>query len=756
MDRQITIHFDNLAAYKKPIIFVQYEAEAQAVQPATFEAAGGDDYGVQFKIAAAPTGKIVLFKFGDAEALDKSEPDGMWRNIHTAQFGRRKKLEVWCRTWNPFVYTAQPQQPQPQAANEVVDGETFANNLYVSNTGGRFGLGASPLQDGGVLFGVFHPHAARIFVAGDFNDWQFPGSENAQPDRFLELQLYRGYFDVPNVWLLKVEQAQVGQRYKFFIQYDAMSGEGRLDNRLEADVYGRYLEDNYERNACIIVDPSKFEWHDGEYHTPAIHDLIIYELHVHGFTHDHPDVAAEHQGRFQGVIDRFNAGYFERLGVTALHLLPLAEVPTPQGEEALGYNTSLFMAIERDFGTPDDFRQLVDTAHKSNVAIIMDEVFNHAANDWNPLWRLVLDHPDEVMRGEEGGLYFSGESPWGNRVSTEREETQNMLIDTCKLLLTEYHVDGFRFDYTHSSTMDHRFLIRLAEELQALKPDVILIAENMPNETDINREGYNGFAQWCDRFHDTIKAVLRESEFEGVDNHPEHLGDIFYFSKGSFAAHTNNVINFCESHDEHSIPHEVSFVEALNSPQAKERKARLGLMSTMVALGQPMMYMGQEFGTERSRNHVYFGFPANLDENGYFQWASRLIRLRKRYPGLKLNGYNPIEEGEFTWLIGPWMAEDQGKGQRVLGWQSRPNGNDFDRLVVILNFENHAVEVDINFGLPGKWVRLASIDAVNDIAPEGSNNAGDETALHLNNGIAQNFVIPDSAGFIYKWEQPLG
>jgi len=245
---------------------------------------------------------------------------------------------------------------------------------------------------------------------------------------------------------------------------------------------------------------------------------------------------------------------------------------------------------------------------------------------------------------------------------------------------------------------------------------------------------------------------LREGEFENVDNHPEELGDIFYFSKGRFAAHTNNVINYCESHDEHSVAHEISFTENLNTPQAKERKSRLGLFSAMVALGQPMIYMGQEFGIERARNHVYFDFPESLDEHEFFQWASRLMRLRKRYPGLRLHGFNPIEDGQFQWIAGSWMSDSANK--RVLGWRSTPNDNPHDILVVLLNFENHDVAVDVDFGCPGTWIRLANIDSVNDIAPDGNNSIDDDTAIHLQDTtVVHDFVLQDSSGYIYKWER---
>jgi 1,4-alpha-glucan branching enzyme len=329
-----------------------------------------------------------------------------------------------------------------------------------------------------------------------------------------------------------------------------------------------------------------------------------------------------------------------------------------------------------------------------------------------------------------------------------------MLIDACKLLMAECHVDGFRYDATHSFYMDHAFLNRLADELKAFKPNVFLVAENLPNEVSLNRQGFDGYAQWSNEFHDKIKALLREGEFEGKHYDTDDLGEIFYFSKNTFASHTNNVVNYCESHDENSVPHESNFSPNLNTPAAKERKGRLGLFATMVALGQPMIYMGQEFNVERPRNKVSVTWPENLDEHGFFQWASRLMRLRKRYPGLRLQGYNPIEEGEFSWLIAPWLAPECGGGRIVVGWRATPHSSPNETIVVLLNFENTDIPVTVHFGRPGVWVRLASIDEVNDLPPDGSNSAEDATAIRTEDGSVEGFVLPDSSGFIYKWEAP--
>jgi hypothetical protein len=141
-----------------------------------------------------------------------------------------------------------------------------------------------------------------------------------------------------------------------------------------------------------------------------------------------------------------------------------------------------------------------------------------------------------------------------------------------------------------------------------------------------------------------------------------------------------------------------------------------------------------------------------LITNSFFKWASRLLRIRKRYPGLKISGYEPANEGQFIWVLGPWMDESRGGGKRLLGWRLQPNANISDRVLVMINFENHDVAVDIEFGSPGIWVKLADIDTVNDIAPNGSNSASHPTALRTLDGNFSDFVLPSSSGFIYKWE----
>ena len=213
-------------------------------------------------------------------------------------------------------------------------------------------------------------------------------------------------------------------------------------------------------------------------------------------------------------------------------------------------------------------------------------------------------------------------------------------------------------------------------------------------------------------------------------------------------------MNYCVSHDENSIPFEVGTNPTLNDGPAKERKGRLGLISTIAALGQPMIYMGEEIDQEQERNIVTVHWPSDLGQHAFFQWAHRLIRLRRRYPGLKVRGYNPAETGQFTFIVAPWLDGSHGGNQRAIGWRSQVNTLAHEAIAVFLNFENHDITVDLELGIPGVWVKLADIDYVNDIPPEGSNGTGDSTALHSSDGRFGGFLMPSSSGFVYKWEAP--
>lgn len=742
MPVDVTIHYNNTWSFADPYLWVWYDASSESDD---FAPTGLDEFGPVFAVQVRRPDFRFMFKDGPGGSAPAWENNALRRSYDTTPALR----EIWCRADKAFVDNVPPRRPEAGSAADYLATLTPVDGSYLPDTDGPSGLGATLLRGGGTLFGLYQPNAARVYVCGDFNDWQHPGHPNPDPGRFRELKLYRGYFGIPNLWLGVVAGSAAGQQYKYFVQGGVSRdpSSGRYE-RWCTDPFARRLGPDYGKYNAVIVDPTGYAWTDRGFRTRDRADLILYELSVYGFTEDDDGIAQP--GQFAGITQRIREGYFNDLGVTALSLMPLAEFSGIQGPTTLGYSTSVFSAIERDFGTPDDLRELVNAAHERNLAVLLDQVFNHTSNDENPLWRAILEDPDEPPT--EGGLYFNGSTPWGNRVATEKRDVQNLLIDTCKMFLTEYHVDGFRFDST--TNVDRGFLLRLADELTRFRPSVALVAENLPNNPDLNRSGYDGFAQWTDPFHDKMKALLREGVFQDTNFFTaDGLGDIYYFSHTRFAAHTNNVVNYVESHDETSVAYEVGTNPTTNQPATKDRKGRLGLFGTMTALGQPMIYMGQEFNVERDRNIVSFDWPpGGPDSNGFYRWASRLVRLRRRYPALRIAGYDPALDGRFTWILGPWLDQTHGRDRIVLGWRLHPNDRPYDTMIVLLNFEPIPVRVDLELGLSGTWVKLADLDIVNDIPPAGTNSATDPSALHSDDGRFAGFNLPSSSGFLYKWE----
>jgi len=747
MRHEVRIHYDNGNGFINPVMWVWVTDGATLEREV--EPAGKDDFGVYFDLFYNRSSFNFIFKEGKGENV-RWEDESLNRSFH-----KHIGNEIWCMADRHNIYNVRPAEPRGDVKDYYrrVSHLIPKDNFYfpttdVSGMGTPSMLGANVLADGSILFGFFHPRAARVYLAGNFNDWQCPGNPNPREDKFIEMGLYKGFFYQPNIWLARIERpgSDSPVEYKFYIQ----GGSSEVE-RYVVDPYTRLYSDDYKYRNGVVVDPTKFIWTDRDWKTPPVNDLILYELNVYGFTDNDPDIPEEIQGTFKGVTHRIKNGYFKELGVTALALMPTAEVPTSGG---LGYEPCTFMAVEKDFGTPDEFREMINEAHRHGLAVIIDQVFNHTSNDFNPLWNLIDDGSGD------GGFYFAGKTMWGNKVATGKDEVDNMLIDSCKLFIKEYHVDGFRFDATHSYFLNHKLLHRLAREIKdsGFKPDAILIAENLPNQKDLNLEGYNGYAQWSDIFHDKVKALLREGDFDGVPNTADDLATAFYFSKDSYAAHTNNVINYCESHDENSVQFEVATGgEHLQDPGIKDRKARLGLLATMVAVGQPMIYMGQELGIERERNRIKVPWSKDSEEtNRFYDWAKGLINLRKRYSALKLTGYNPIDDGNFHWVIGPWMEDRKGGQKRVIGWKANNGNGRADKMLIMLNFEDHEVPVDIDFDA-GRWVKLADIDNINDLPPAGSKNPRDPDSIVIQDSTQQDFVLPPYSGFIYKYEpEPAG
>jgi maltooligosyltrehalose trehalohydrolase len=240
-----------------------------------------------------------------------------------------------------------------------------------------------------------------------------------------------------------------------------------------------------------LVDPSAFEWSDHAWRGVPLERAIIYELHVGTFTP---------AGTFAGVAE--HVPYLAELGVSAIELMPVADFP---GSRNWGYDGVSLFAPCRRYGTPDDLRRLVDTAHGAGLAVLLDAVYNHFG-------------PDGAYSTVFSPFYRSSrhQSPWGAAINLDGDQSgpvRAFFIENALHWLHEYHIDGLRLDATHWLLDDStpHFVAELATSVRESVADrtVLLIAEDERNLATIvthpHAGGWGQDAVWADDFHHQVR-----------------------------------------------------------------------------------------------------------------------------------------------------------------------------------------------------------------------------------------------------------
>ncbi len=267
----------------------------------------------------------------------------------------------------------------------------------------------------GWVFREWAPNATRIYLTGDFNNWKKTEAWALKP-------IGNGNWEIelPAMFL------RHGELYKLFVEWPGGGAE-----RLPAYATRVVQDPDTKVFSAQVWDPAPYIWkHKGPGKRP--HPLI-YECHI-GMSSEEEKVASFDDFRTQ-VLPRV-----KRLGYDTLQIMALQEHPY---YGSFGYQVSNFFALSSRFGTPEQFKQLVDEAHGAGIAVIMDIVHSHAvSNEIEGLGR---------FDGREDLYFYPGEAghhpAWGSRCfDYGKSEVKHFLLSNCKFWMEEYHLDGFRFD----------------------------------------------------------------------------------------------------------------------------------------------------------------------------------------------------------------------------------------------------------------------------------------------------------------------
>ena len=346
-----------------------------------------------------------------------------------------------------------------------------------------------------------------------------------------------------------------------------------------------------------IVNPASFGWSDQSWSGVPLKEFIIYEFHPGTFTPE---------GTFESAISRLP--YLRDLGITALEIMPVAEVP---GNRNWGYDGASLYAPQSSYGGPTGLKKLVDACHRHGLAVVLDVVYNHLGPEGNYL--------------PEFAPCFTGahHTPWGQAINFDGPQSDGVrrfFIDNALYWLTEYHVDALRLDAIHGiyDFGARHILDQLSQEFQdqalRLKRQAWLIAESDLDDVRIinprARGGYALDAQWHDDFHHAVYAFLtgeREGflmDFGTLAELSKSIRDGFVFDwkysryrqrhHGSSSKDRpgEQFVAFVQNHDQIANTSRGKRLASL-VPAGQQK---LAAVVTLCSPFLPLLFMGEEYG----------------------------------------------------------------------------------------------------------------------------------------------------------------
>jgi malto-oligosyltrehalose trehalohydrolase len=337
--------------------------------------------------------------------------------------------------------------------------------------------------------------------------------------------------------------------------------------------------------ASLLLDPNGYTWKENAWRGRPWHESVIYELHV-GLL-----------GGFKAVAARLPelASY----GINMVELMPVADF---EGNHNWGYDGVLMFAPDRAYGSPEELKELIDTAHGLNMSVLLDVVYNHFGPSGNYLHIYAPNFFREDIN-----------TPWGAAIDYRRPEVRDFYLENALYWLSEYRFDGLRFDAIHT-IQDEGWLPELPAKLRDALPDreVHLILENDNNSAEILGRGFN--AQWNDDVHHCIHVLLtneREAYYEDYATQPaEQLARALregFAYQGEPSTHRGGALRGTPSGD---LPPQsfVSFLQNHDQIGNRARGERLGHLTSPEQLAAafalillmpqiPMLFMGEEINS---------------------------------------------------------------------------------------------------------------------------------------------------------------
>ncbi|MDF2844365.1 MAG: pullulanase, type [Herbinix sp.] len=553
--------------------------------------------------------------------------------------------------------------------------------------------------------------------------------------------------DVKGTWVTTKTGDWNGIYYTYSVTVDGVTKEA-------VDPYAKATGVNGDRGMIInlaATNPEGFE-NDTKPALVSATDAVIYELHIRDFSVDKSSgiknkgkyLAFTEKGTTNSKGDKTGIDYLVDLGVTSVHLLPSFDYATVDETMLVnnqfnwGYDPENYNVPEGSYSTNpqqgevrvNEYKQMVQSLHESNIRVIMDVVYNHTSSNTDSNLNKVV--PGYYYRMNDDGT-FSNASGCGNETASERAMMRKYIVDSVVYWATEYHVDGFRFDLMGIHDIDTMNAVRAA--LDKIDPTIMVYGEGwtagsspLPDDQKALKANMasmdSDIAAFSDDLRDGIKGSVFDSQDRGFvsgkagmeniikfgvvgsTDHPQIDYSLLNYSTAWWAKEPTQTVSYASAHDNNTLWDKLAISNAEDSEADRKKMNMLSSAIVLTSQGIPFFQAGEEILRSKPRED-----GSGFDENSYnstdavnsikwdtvttnkdvYEYYKGLIAFRKAHAALRMTTTADVQ-ANLTFLDG---LDDNVVAYTI---NNSPNGEAAKAICVIFNANKAATAVTVPEG----------------------------------------------------------
>ena len=473
--------------------------------------------------------------------------------------------ETISTTWLVNDYGKHYIVAQASAGNEsVYDSVSYyvKDEVVIAGLPAGVGNGINYIDDETVTLVLNAPEKDYVYLIGDFNNWDV--SLTTEIDNSVPLQITATTWmmnktaDGNHFWItIENVEPQVEYAFQYFVDGEIVIADPYTEKVLDPwndqyipesvypDLKAYPAGKTTEPVSVFQTAQEPFAWEVENFTPPAEDDMVVYEMLIRDFVETHS---------YATIADSLN--YLKNLGVNVLELMPINEF---EGNSSWGYNPSFYFAPDKYYGPKNELKNLIDECHKRGIAVVIDMVLNHSFGQ-SPFVRLYFENGKPAANNPWYNVDHNFQNPdaqWGYDFNHDSPYTRALVDSINSFWMTNYKVDGFRFDFTKGfsntiygvndwgSAYDAdriANLKRMTDQIKAVNPNAYVIFEHLSENSEEKELANYGILLWGNLNHNYCEGSMGWTE--------NGKSDISWISYQQRGWDNPQVVGYMESHDE--------------------------------------------------------------------------------------------------------------------------------------------------------------------------------------------------------------